>query len=61
VTASNLLFIHRNTFYQRLARIQELINLNLDNPDVRLYLQLSTYLIAMYYYEKDNRLIFPAE
>lgn len=61
VTASNLLFIHRNTFYQRLARIQELINLNLDNPDVRLYLQLSTYLIAMYYYEKDNMLIFPSE
>lgn len=61
VTASNLLFIHRNTFYQRLARIQELLNLNLDNPDVRLYLQLSTYLIAMYYFEKDNGLIFPAE
>lgn len=61
VTASNLLFIHRNTFYQRLARIQELLNLNLDNPDVRLYLQLSTYLIAMYYFEKDNGLTFPAE
>lgn len=61
VTASNLLFIHRNTFYQRLARIQELLNLNLDNPDVRLYLQLSTFLISMYYYEKENGLTFPAE
>lgn len=61
VTASNLLFIHRNTFYQRMARIQELLNLNLDNPDVRLYLQLSTYLISMYYFEKDNGLTFPAE
>ncbi|MBQ3504525.1 MAG: helix-turn-helix domain-containing protein [Oscillospiraceae bacterium] len=61
VTASNLLFIHRNTFYQRLARIQELLNLNLDNADVRLYLQLSTYLISMYYFEKDNGLTFPAE
>ena len=61
VTASNQLFIHRNTFYQRMSRIQELLNLNLDNPDVRLYLQLSTYLISMYYYEKDNGLTFPAE
>ena len=61
VTAANLLYIHRNTFYQRMARIQELLNLNLENPDVRLYLQLSTYLISMYYFEKDNGRMFPAE
>lgn len=61
VTAANLLFIHRNTFYQRLTKIQEILNLNLDNADVRLYLQLSTYLISMYYYELENGFAFPHE
>ena len=61
VTAANLLFIHRNTFYQRLTKIQEMLNLNLDNGDVRLYLQLSTYLISMYYYELENGFTFPHE
>lgn len=54
VTAANALYIHRNTFYQRLSRIQELVNLDLENDRVRLYLQLSSCLINMYYYELDN-------
>lgn len=61
VTAANQLFIHRNTFYQRMNKIQELMDVDLENQEVRLYLQLSSYLIAMYYYEKDNGLKFPAE
>lgn len=61
VTAANQLFIHRNTFYQRMSKIQELMDVNLADQEVRLYLQLSSYLIAMYYYEKDNGLKFPAE
>lgn len=54
VTAANALFIHRNTFYQRLNRIQEMLNLDLENERVRLYLQLSACLIEMYYYELNN-------
>ena len=61
VIAANKLFIHRNTFYQRLAKIQEILNLNLDNADVRLYLQMSTFLISMYYYELENGFNFPRE
>ncbi|UWP61196.1 PucR family transcriptional regulator [Ruminococcus gauvreauii] len=61
VTAANLLYIHRNTFYQRLCRIQELLHLNLDDPDERLYLMISTKLISMYYYELENGFFFPSE
>lgn len=61
VTAANALFIHRNTFYQRLSRIQELLKLDLEDPDVRLYLQLSTHLIRMYYYELEHGFHFPRE
>ena len=61
VTASNLLYIHRNTFYQRMNKIQELVQLNLEDQKLRLYLQLSIQLIAMYYYELDNGFSFPRE
>lgn len=61
VTAANVLFIHRNTFYQRLNRIQELLKLDLENENVRLYLQISTCLIGMYYYELENEYNFPHE
>lgn len=61
VIAANQLYIHRNTFYQRLSKIQELLNLNLEDSDVRLYLQMSTYLISMYYYELENGSSFPLE
>ena len=61
VTAASKLFIHRNTFYQRLNKIQDMLNLDLENQDVRLYLQLSTHLISMYYYELENEFRFPYE
>ncbi len=61
VTAANALFIHRNTFYQRLNRIQEMLKLDLDDERVRLYLQISTCLIGMYYYELENEYNFPHE
>ena len=35
------LFIHRSTLLYRLRRIQELTALDLEDPDTRLYLQLS--------------------
>lgn len=61
VTAAGALYIHRNTFYQRMSKIRELVNLNLDDPDVRLYLLISTQLIRMYYYELENDFHFPHE
>lgn len=60
-TAANLLYIHRNTFYQRLNRIQSLVSLNLENQQLQLYLQLSIQLIAMYHYELDNGFYFLRE
>lgn len=54
VTAAGELYIHRNTFYQRLSRIQELERLNLEDSEERLYLQMSIKLISMYYYELEH-------
>jgi len=54
VLTANALFIHRNTFYQRLNRILEIVKLDLGNENVRLYLHLSSRLIDMYYYELNN-------
>lgn len=34
-------YIHRNTFLYRLQRIQDILQMDLDNPDVRLTLQLA--------------------
>ena len=61
VTAAGELYIHRNTFYQRMNKIRELVNLNLDDPNVRLYLLISSQLIRMYYYELENGYHFPHE
>ena len=60
-TAAGVLYIHRNTFYQRMSKIRGLVNLNLDDPNVRLYLLISTELIRMYYYELENGFHFPHE
>ena len=61
VTAANTLFIHRNTFYQRLNKILEIEDLNLEDSNERLYLQMSSKLISMYYYELKNGFTFPYE
>lgn len=45
VQTANLLFIHRSTLFYRLNRIKALLDLNLDLPEIRLYLQLSYYLL----------------
>ena len=39
--AAEALYIHRNTLYQRLGKIETLITSNLNNPETRLYLQIS--------------------
>lgn len=41
VDTANKLFIHRNSLRYRLERISELINVDLDNPDIRMHLLLS--------------------
>lgn len=38
-------YIHRNTFLYRLQRIQDILQMDLDNPDVRLTLQLAFRII----------------
>ena len=43
-TAAELI-IHRTTLTYRLGKIAELTRLNLDNPDLRLYLLLSFQLL----------------
>lgn len=40
-TAAEKLFVHRNTLYQRLSKIESMITSNLENPETRLYLQIS--------------------
>jgi hypothetical protein len=45
VMSSNKLFIHRNTLQYRLRRINELIDANLDDPDVRNHLMLSYRIV----------------
>lgn len=51
-TASQLI-IHRTTLTYRLKKIQSMIDLNLDDPNVRLYLQLSLRMLEQ---EKTVRL-----
>lgn len=41
VDSAKALFIHRNTLVSRIAKIQELLHLNMDDDDVRLYILLS--------------------
>ena len=60
-TTASLLYVHRNTFYQRMNKIHELVNVDLSNPQIKLYLQMSTQLIRMYEYELENNFTFPKE
>ena len=39
-TAQNL-YIHRNTLYQRLKKINGIIHTNLDNANIRLFIMMS--------------------
>jgi hypothetical protein len=48
------LYIHRNTFYKRMTKIHEMLDMNLDDPDTRLYFQISSYIIVMYSFEREN-------
>ena len=41
VATAKALFIHRNSMIYRLQRIQQLLDVDLDDPNVRLYLLLS--------------------
>lgn len=43
---SDILIIHRTTLLYRLKKIQALIDLNLDDPDIRLHLLLSLRILA---------------
>jgi len=45
VMASDRLYIHRNTLQYRLRRINEMISINLDDPDVRSHLMLSYQML----------------
>lgn len=41
VQTADLLFVHRNTIQYRINRIKELTNIDLEDPDTRLYIMLS--------------------
>lgn len=43
--AANMLFLHRNSLYYRLAHIQALTGLSLDDETHRLWLHLAVFLI----------------
>ena len=45
--AADELFIHRTSFMRRMAQIQNLVGINLDDPDEVLYLLLSAKLMGM--------------
>jgi len=44
VQTAKALFIHRSTLFYRLDRIQQIINVDLDDPKIRLYLEISYYM-----------------
>ena len=44
IHTANALFIHRNTLKYRLAKISELTDIDLSDPDEKLYLSLSLRL-----------------
>jgi hypothetical protein len=52
--AAKKLFIHRNTFYQRLAKIRGIVGIDTEDEKTRLYLFMSSYLISLYYHEKER-------
>ena len=41
---ANLLYLHRNSLQYRVRRIQEIADVDLENPDERTYLRLSLFL-----------------
>ena len=42
---SHALIIHRTTLPYRLKKMESLVSLNLEDPDQRLYLQLSLWIL----------------
>lgn len=42
IQTADLLFVHRNTIQYRINRIKELTNIDLEDPDTRLYIMLSS-------------------
>ena len=42
---SKAMFLHRNTLFYRIERIQEIMNTDMDNPDEREYIMLSLQII----------------
>ncbi len=42
---ANELYIHRSTLFYRLERIEKILQMNLENPETRLYLNLCIHLI----------------
>ena len=43
--ASQDLIIHRTTLLYRLKKMESIINLNLESPELRIYLLLSIYML----------------
>lgn len=41
------LYIHRNTFYQRMETISQIINVDLNDPDIRLFMMMSYSFIEL--------------
>ena len=41
------LYIHRNTFYQRMETISQIINADLNDPDVRLFMMMSFSFVEL--------------
>ncbi len=46
LTAENL-FIHRNTLHYRIRKIQQIIHINLENPEERMYIMISYKMIEL--------------
>jgi len=48
VGTAKALFIHRNTLLYRLEKLHQLVELDLDDPELRLYLTLSYYMLERF-------------
>ena len=44
---AKLLYMHRNSVIYRISRIRELLNVNLDDPDIRLRLLISFKILEL--------------
>lgn len=53
-TTAKAMFMHRNSVIYRVAKIQEVLELNLDDPDVRLRLMMSFKILDMIHGELDQ-------